>query len=207
VRPNLTIAIPTVVGREVLFDRLYASLSKQIGENGLQDKVELIYLRDNKEMSIGSKRQKLYEMAKGTFAVQIDDDDGVSDDYVASVNRCIEENPNTDAIGYVEHCSMNGRSALAHHSNRWKDWAEGNFVVDGVTFRYVRTPYHKDPIRTEICLAVGVRDMRYAEDADFARRCKASGLVKSCVDMPMPPKYFYQYTSSGSLFASGKVKR
>lgn len=164
---TLSILIPTVVGREACFEKLYTHLSAQIKDHD----VEVLFLKDNKELSIGAKRQKLLEMASGDYMVMIDDDDWVPDDYVFQITYILKDKP--DCIGYLESVTINGEQGLACHSNRFKDWG---YNQDG--YQYVRTIFYKDPIRTDIARKVGIADMRYGEDHDFARRLKASGLLK-----------------------------
>ena len=55
--------------------------------------VEIRILSDNKEMSVGEKRNKLINMAKGEYFSFIDDDDLVSEEYVDQVLRKLRKNP------------------------------------------------------------------------------------------------------------------
>ena len=164
---NLSILIPTVVGREKQFNYICAKLTKQIEDSKLESKIEIITIKDNKEMSIGAKRQQLYNNANGKFAVQIDDDDDVSLDYCVKINEVIESG-NFDCIGYFENCLINGVQQRSVISNQYKQWQTYDKPRNGIT--YVRTPFFKTPIRTDICCSVGVSDMRFGEDHDFAIR-------------------------------------
>ncbi len=174
----LSICIPTVVGREKEYSRLLDILTPQ-----LTDEVELVVIKDNKEISIGKKRQNLYEQCTGVYAVQIDDDDYVPSDYVVTVLAELKKEP--DCIGYLEEVIDGSKRLLVCHSDRYKDWANN---VDG--FYCVRTIFYKDVIKTSIAKQVGIKDLRYGEDHDFSRRLKASGLLKeeAFIDKIM---YFY----------------
>lgn len=187
---NLTIAIPTVNNRLKEFSALHLYLNKQIMESHLEECVEIIFERDNKEMSIGQKREKLNGRAKGKFTWQIDDDDTIPENAIYTVNSVIEAT-DCDFIGFYEEVSGNGVINLSHISNIHDDWGD-NKTVDGERFRYVRTPYFKTPILTEYCQKIGVSDMRYGEDHDFARRLKASGLIKNEFFIPRI-MYNYRY--------------
>lgn len=161
---TLSILIPTVAGREAAFDNLQTELLKQIRQNKATEKVEILSQKDNKEISIGAKRQLLYEMAKGKYSVQIDDDDSVSKDFIKDVLIATKQNP--DCIGYFERCTMDGvikKSKISIECKEWKD-------VNSNGLNFLRTPFFKTPILTSLCLQVGVKDMRYAEDHDFAKR-------------------------------------
>jgi hypothetical protein len=189
-RSTLTIAIPTVEGREKQFNQLYDYITKQIEDNNLENEVKIIYLKDNKEMSIGAKRQKLYEMSESFYTVQPDDDDWLNANYVKKVyEACLT---GVDCVGYIEHCTDNakhiGNSILTKNYTDWIEkitpCAENHFCVR------VRTPYMKTPIKTDICLKVGVADMRLGEDHDFARKILPH--LKTEVFIP-ELMYFYRH--------------
>lgn len=196
----LSIQIPTVVGREEKFDGLYQFIKEQIITYQLQDYIELIYLKDNKEISIGAKRQKLYEIAKAILSVQIDDDDWVSFTFCKDVVNAIKEYVRDygvfpDCIGYIEDCTINGKKAgNSLLSIGYDDWIEklSPPVYDCVR---VRTPFFKTPIKTELCLKVGVKDMRFGEDHDFARRILPLLETQSFIPEPM---YLYIHVTEGT---------
>lgn len=162
----LSILIPTIVGREQQFEYLVERLNKQIG---LLGNIEIVSCKDNKEISIGAKRQQLIEAAQGKYSVQCDDDDWLADNFIERVYPFLHADP--DAVTYLE--SVNG-TQVACHSSMWQSWANNK---EG--YQYVRTPFYKDVIRTDIVKQIGFKDMRYGEDADFAERLKKSGLIKS----------------------------
>lgn len=159
----LSILICTVYERAERFKLLYDYLKKM---NKFTD-VEVLYEVDNKEISVGAKRQKLLERAKGKFIVFIDDDDTCIDTYIKDIREAILGNPDIDCIGSLEECFMNGQKRIACHSNKYSDWGDN---IDG--YNYVRTIYHKDPVKRELALKAGFKDMRFAEDHDYARRLK-----------------------------------
>lgn len=135
--------------------------------------VEILFECDNKKISVGAKRQKLLTRAKGKFIAFIDDDDWVPEYYIDEVRSAILNNVNIDCIGFKIHCTGTKYSD-ANCSNKYKEWAEN---VDG--FGYVRTIYHKSPIRREIALKAGFKDMRFAEDHDYSVSLKKTGLLKT----------------------------
>lgn len=168
----LTIAIPTIVGREYVFGALLDTLYFHIHRNEAQDKVEIISFKDNKEMSIGAKRQKLLDMAVGDYIFMVDDDDYLPAYFIPEVLAALQD-PDIDCIGYLEECMMNGQRRIACHSNRFEDWADNKEGYD-----YVRTIFYKDVIRTSIARQISFENIRYGEDNAFAKKLKASGLLK-----------------------------
>lgn len=179
---KLTIAIPTVKGRERQFAKLYSFLDKQ-----RTSEVEIIYELDNKELSIGTKRDILYNRAQGVYTVQVDDDDTVCEDYVPTILNNIKDFP--DCVGYYEHCTIDGqhkRSEISLRLNSWETFSPARSGVD-----YFRTPYFKVPILTTICKEVGVKDMRFGEDHDFAQRI--FNKLRNCKFID---KYMYYYSAN-----------
>lgn len=194
---KLSILIRTIVGREASFNSLINSLLEQGTFIQLKDGwtdphtgVEILFHKDNKEISVGAKAQLLIERAVGKFVCFIDDDDSSPPYYIDEILTAIDNNHNLDCIGFQILCngtSRNGNTELASASNRWNDWAEN---IGG--FRYVRTIYHKSPVRREHALAIGYKDLRFGEDHDYSKRLKMSGLLKqeTYIDKIM---YYYNY--------------
>jgi len=168
--PKLSILICTTINRTEMFNQLVHHLQTQINEFGRQKEVEIVSECDNKEISVGKKRQNLIEKAKGDYVVFIDSDDFVPYYYVEKILEAIKLSP--DCIGFRIECKgTTGVTASA--SNKWDDWADN---VGG--FDYVRTIYHKTPVKREIALEIGYKDLRFAEDYDYSKRLKQSGLLK-----------------------------
>jgi len=169
----LSIQIPTIVGRERNVSALVAFLNWQISSFCIPDHVvEIRTCRDNKEMSIGAKRQLLLDKCNAKYFVQIDDDDTVSGEYIPRIYSTLSSLP--DCVGYLESVRYDGKQLTACHSNRFDDWGNN---VDG--YDLARTIFCKDVIRTGIARQIGFSDMRFGEDHDFSRRLKASGLLKN----------------------------
>ena len=160
-KPLLTICLPTIESRKEQFAALKEYIELQTKKHGKN--IEIITLCDNKEMSIGEKRQRLYEMAKGLYSWQIDDDDSILKGSIDLVMEAIKKEL-ADCITFKELCIFEDRQEQSSFSLQWKEWADN---VGG--FDHVRTPFCKTPIKTEICLHAGVKDMRYGEDHQFAK--------------------------------------
>lgn len=154
-------------------------------EDPLQiDTVEIIHECDNKEMSIGMKRDKLIWNAKGKYLVMIDDDDWIAPQFIRKILDATVTSP--DCIGYMEECRFGNRIERSMFSNRFTDWS----TLTGEAFKYARTPFFKTPIRTDYCKVVGCRDMRFGEDHDFAKRIKPLLKTEVFINEIM---YIYRY--------------
>jgi glycosyltransferase involved in cell wall biosynthesis len=184
-KPLLTVAIPTVIGREARFAKLRSFVDRQIGDLP----VELISLCDNKEISIGEKRNRLLHMAEGTYVVMIDDDDWVADTYIFDILQALQSEP--DGVGFQIRCSGT-KGVTADASRRYTDWAD---KVNG--FDYVRMPYQKTPILTRIAREIGYKDMRFGEDYDYSCRLRDSGLLVTEAYIPKV-LYYYRYAYEDS---------
>lgn len=163
-QPLLSILLPTVHERQESFNKLRSFIYCQIGANDLGDEVEVLHLVDNKEMTIGEKRNKLYRMASGIYSVQWDDDDFMHHEALPLI---IDElkNEDCDCVGYKELCIFDGkRVESSNFSIKYGGWADN---VDG--FNHVRTPFFKTPIKTRLCLQVPVPHSRFGEDHEFAK--------------------------------------
>ena len=167
-QPLLSILIPTVVGREKQYKHLLNRIMK--AENGfaiLSGRVEDIKLCDNKEMTIGEKRERLYQMANGLYSWQIDDDDDIADNAIELILNAIKSNPEIPCITFREKCMMNGVYKSSNHSIRYSQWMDNQ---DG--FDYVRSPFYKDVIRTDIAKSVPFPHIRYNEDEQWSKALK-----------------------------------
>src|SRR5690606_28377306 len=112
--PVLSILIATTRDRREMFKLLFFEFHKQS-----QDKpVEVLYEEDNKEISIGAKRQKLLERAKGDYIVFFDSDDWPMPYYVDYILEALERKP--DCVGFLIHMTTNGKKPqVCCHSLRY----------------------------------------------------------------------------------------
>lgn len=191
-KPKLSILICTVVGREEKFDKLYNELFLQSN-----NEVEILFEKDNKQISVGAKRQKLLERATGKFIVFIDDDDWISENYIKNILNVINSEYNLDCIGFKIECKGT-KGVTAAASNKYSVWADN---YDG--YDYVRTIYHKNPVRRTHAALVGFKDMRFGEDHDYSVRLKASGFLQNeiFIDEVM---YYYNFTYENPETKYGK---
>lgn len=189
----LSILIPTTVDRREQFLKLKEEFTRQVQEGGFMDSVEIKFCEDNKEISIGLKRNMLYNAANGKYSVQWDSDDWIHPEAVKMILEAAKKGP--DAITYKEHCTMDGEIKFSNFSLTYPDWnGEGSNILDD-GFHFQRTPFFKTPILTSICQQIGVADIRWSEDHDFARKIKP--LLKTEVHIN---EFIYLYMHESSNF-------
>jgi hypothetical protein len=187
-QPLLSILIPTVFERQESFNKLRAFINYQINEYDLNGQVEVLHLVDNKEMTIGEKRNKLYQMANGIYSWQIDDDDNIHHEALPLIIDELKAE-DCDCVGYKELCIFDGkRVESSNFSIKYGGWADN---VDG--FNHVRTPFFKTPIKTRLCLQVPAPHTRFGEDHEFAMAIYPLLQKENYIDEFV---YLYQYNST-----------
>lgn len=187
--PLLSILIPTVIGRENEFNalkKLLESMSKEL-PSGL---IECRVMVDDKKMTIGEKRERLYKQANGLYSWMIDDDDSIAYNSVQLILKAISENP--DCITFKENCIMNGYYYTCNHSLKYDDWKND---FDG--FDFVRTPFYKDVIKTKIARSIPFEHIRYGEDHAWSRALKPNLKTEVHIDEEL---YFYIHNSKPEQF-------
>ena len=193
--PLLTIMLPTTIDRRELFLKLLTKLGNQTRWWD-SNTIEVIWDEDNKQKSIGRKRQELLVRARGTFVVGIDSDDDIADCYVNDIIVALLENPDTDHVGFYEHCTFDGiNPKRSIFSIKYKSWGEN---IDG--HDHIRCANPKSVIRREKALQVGYCDCRYGEDIKFSEA--VTPLLKSEVFIEKE-LYLYRYTTQEHDFKYG----
>lgn len=143
--------------------------------------IELLASIDSGEKTIGQKRNELLNAASGEYVVFVDDD-MVSDDYLYQILKAIQYKK-TDCYGIIGYIlNKNKTKKRFIHSLRYKEWFEDENA-------YYRCPNHLNPIKRELALAVGFRNISQGEDHDFSKRIQP--LLKTEIFIPKP-LYFYR---------------
>ena len=184
--PLLSILIATTEERVASFQELITLFLLQENED-----VEIIGIRDNKEISVGKKRQLLLEESKGKFIVFFDDDDKPYSNYIYEITKAIRNNPNIDCIGLIIDMTTNGlNKQTCFHSLENKEWINGIKGID--KYDYYRNVTHFNPVRRDLALSVGFSDMRFGEDKEYSDKlsklCKKEYLIEF-------PLWLYNFTT------------
>jgi hypothetical protein len=204
--PLLTILIPTVNGREELCQRLLDKIKgyavwveAEILERNCKWNCGYMYdgsvgymiCKDDKTMTIGEKRERMYKEATNLYCWQIDDDDDIADNAIELILEAIKQEP--DCITFQEYVNIDGREYKSNHSLSYPGWmGDGNQVLsDG--FHFWRTPFFKSVIKTEIAKSVPISHIRWGEDNDWADKLKPHLKTEVHIDQQL---YLYQHISS-----------
>ncbi len=181
-KPLWSILICTLEERVLSFDKLYKNLQKQIEKACLEDQIEVLYFLDNREKSIGYKRNWLLAKSKGEYVSCIDDDDAVHDNYIGMIYEKLLEKPDCISLtGIISYKNEHKRVFI--HSLAYTSYYEKDQV-------YYRPPNHLNPIKRSIAIQFLFPENNYGEDTSWAMQLASSGLLQkeAIIDEPY---YFY----------------
>jgi hypothetical protein len=188
----LSILIPTLVSRDAEFQRLTAKLFGQIDRHQLHGRVEILSFRDNKQHTVGAKRNQLLDEARGRFVAFIDDDDDVDDEYIPLVCDIIERYPDIDCIGFRGQITWGGQSpepmvhSLHYSCHETVGFAHGFHV-------YLRQPNHLNPTRREIAQRYRFPEVNFGEDHARADAMIHDAALREEYFIADRALYFYLY--------------
>lgn len=170
----LSILVATYPPRRDLLERLLSFLYWQINRTYLtpadikvsfRRRVEIV-IDDKPAPSLGEKRQRLLERARGKYSCFIDDDDWVDASYIERLCTALDSDPAADCASLVGILTTNGyKPERFEHSLKYEKW-------DSVNGVHVRYPNHLNAVRTSIAREVGFSNLTYTEDRDYSDRLR-----------------------------------
>lgn len=185
---DLSILIPGVESRRrTTAWRLLDELYRQVGPEE-KDRVEILYLCDNKERTIGAKRNDMLGLAQGRYVVFVDDDDMVSGNYIEQLLHAIDSG-DPDVIVFTVMVSLDGSiSRPCYYSIAYpKDY--------NAPSHYERLPNHIMCVKHDHAIAAGFPEKQRGEDADYAKRLKPFLESEYSIGYPL---YYYQFDSQNT---------
>lgn len=167
-----SVLIPTIPGREAKLRTLVESIRDKTSRICPELRVEFCIAYDNREKSIGLKRQQLLTQAKGKYVSFIDDDDEITDAYIEDLNACFQG-------GF--HCmrlrGITNEQLTFTHSIDVKLTDMMATQDDPPIFQ--RPPNHLNPMLADIAKLVQFKDATYGEDADWTLSLLKSNILQS----------------------------
>lgn len=134
--------------------------------------------------NIGTKRNKLLELASGKYVIFIDDDDLIGSDYIEKILEACKTN--CDCMGISGIITTNGGGEMPWHiSKDYMNWFERKGV-------YYRTPNHISPVKRELAIKAGFPEIAFAEDYGYSMRLLP--LLRTETKIP-GILYYYRYES------------
>ena len=181
---QLSILIPCV------FERQQRDLFDHVLRQAAGKPVEVLALFDNRQRSLGHKRNALVGMARGRYLCHLDDDDWVYDDYVEELLTMIGRCQNPDVIMFDQQACLDG--------------CEPFRVVTGMEFEneqgssgiVQRKPWTWCCWRTDFVRWIPFEDDTRTEDYTWLQ--KVWPLIGSHAKIEKV-LHFYRYSKKGSL--------
>jgi hypothetical protein len=182
---DISILIPTLTTRRALFEAVLQEVRRQISEVP-EINVEVLWEEDNREMTLGAKRNLLMDRCNGKYHCFVDDDDILAPYFLKSFVPMIQSGIDYDCASFVgAHYEVGKFKKLFNHSLYFKEW----FETDE---RYFRSPSPMNMLKTSIVRQIRYKDIRDTEDHEFSKRLVDSGLLKTEFEVnPNRPLYHY----------------
>ncbi len=154
-----SVLIPTMPGREEGLRRLMDILYEKTKRLAPGLRMEICMDFDNRELSIGMKRQRLLDRAKGKYLSFIDDDDDITDAYIEDLWACIQGNYHTMRLRgqmrqyqFVHSVDVKLTDMMATKS-------------DPPYFQ--RPPNHLNPMLSDVAKLIKFKNAVHGEDLDW----------------------------------------
>lgn len=163
-------------------DQLYTQLEALPEED--KARVEIMVLTDNKQIMLGAKRNHMVEIAQGRYIAFVDDDDRLSDDYLAELLKATESD--ADCIVFTAMVSMNGEAPKPCY------YSKENGADFNKKDAYYRIPNHICCVKKSVSIKSSFPNMLYGEDAGYSKVLFEYLKSEHKIDKVL---YYYDYNS------------
>ncbi len=165
---DISFLVPTIPGRDASLQRLLQSIHERMGRIAPSLRYEIRLGFDNREASVGRKRDNLLQASKGKYSAFVDDDDEITDAYIEDLAETIKGNYHVMRLrGTVQQYTFTHSLAV----KLTEPMARGN--------EFVRPPNHLNPMLTDVAKLIRFKDASRGEDLDWTMRMATSGFLRS----------------------------
>lgn len=161
-----SVLIATIAGRESSLNGLLSRIREKVARVAPTLRVQYLTYYDNRETSVGNKRQRLLETAYGKYMSFIDDDDDITDAYIEDLFNTITGNYHVMRL----HGRIDSYKFIHSIENRITDT-----MATSEEFR--RPPNHLNPMMTDVAKVIPFRNAIRAEDLDWTLRLAKAGFL------------------------------
>lgn len=194
-----SVLIPTIPGREASLQSLLTSIREKVARIAPHLHVEECIAFDNREKSIGRKRQELLQGAKGRYVSFIDDDDQITDAYIEDLAQTI--------AGNFHVMRLRGQIAAYTFTHSLENSLSGPMARGEV---FIRPPNHLNPMLADVAKLIPFGDATRGEDLDWTIRLSKRGfLEREYQSDPSRIHYIYQMgdrrVQAGALAAQSQM--
>lgn len=162
-RHDISFLVPTIPGREQSLLRLATSIHEKMSRIAPHLKYRIDISFDNREASIGMKRQYLIQNSEGKYSAFIDDDDEITDQYVEDLAETIR--------GNYPVMRLRGRIDPYTFTHSLENSLNSPMARDDV---FLRPPNHLNPMMTDVAKMIHFNDAVRGEDLDWTIRMSKS---------------------------------
>jgi len=162
-----SILVPTLVERSKKFNHLITSINEKRQAICPDLKIEFCIACDNREKSVGAKRQELLKAANGKYMSFVDDDDDLTDAYFEDALACIR--------GNFQVCRLRGQMAQFTFTHSIDNKLSSPMARDG---EFLRPPNHLNIMFTDIANLIPFADAKRGEDLDWTIRLAQMGVLE-----------------------------
>ena len=163
---DMSFLIPTIAGREASLVHLTAMIHEKMARLAPHLRYIIETQFDNREMSVGMKRQHLLQNAQGKYSAFVDDDDEITDEYVQDLVETIRGSyPVMRLRGKIHPYTFTHSLANSLKS----PMARGDV--------FLRPPNHLNPIMTDVAKLIPFKDAVRGEDLDWTIRLARTGFL------------------------------
>lgn len=161
-----SVLIANITGRESSLQGLLSRIRDRVSRIAPQLRVEYLTYYDNKESSIGSKRQWLLERAQGKYLSFVDDDDDVTDAYIEDLVETIK--------GSYPVMRLRGQISQYTFTHSIQN-STSSTMARGEEF--LRPPNHLNPMMSDVAKLIRFKDAVRGEDLEWTIRLAKSGFL------------------------------
>jgi len=175
-----SVLIPTITGRDGSLRNLLTSIREKVGRLAPELRVEFCIDYDNRETTIGAKRHRLLQGAKGKYMSFIDDDDDITDAYIEDLLATIR--------GNFHVMRLRGQMAeypFVHSTANTLTMPMANHDT------FLRPPNHLNPMLADVAKLIHFKDATHGEDLDWTMRLSKSGFLQNEYRGPERTHYIY----------------
>lgn len=150
-----------------------------------QERVEILILTDNRRMMLGQKRNVMVDAAQGEYVVFVDDDDRLTDDYLAALLAATSDG--ADCITFLAAVTLDGGPMrLCRYSL--------DYLADANTAdEYHRVPNHICAVRRDLALLSSFPNVVCGEDRGYSTVLRPLLSTETHIDRVL---YHYDYNSA-----------
>jgi len=163
-----SILIPTLTERMETFNRLMNSIREKHARICPDIRIEFCIARDNREKSIGLKRQELLEGATGKYLSFIDDDDDITDAYFEDAVACFK--------GGFHVCRLRGIMSQYTFTHSLENTLDTPLAREEV---FLRPPNHLNIMLSDMAKLVKFGDAKQGEDLDWTIRLAMTNILQT----------------------------